>query len=934
MDKRLFLLDAFALIYRAYFALGKTPLYNSKGMNTAAVFGFTNTLVDLIQREKPTHIAVCFDTAAPTKRGEEFTEYKANRQEQPEDITVALPYIRRIIEAFKIPIVECDGYEADDVIGTLAKRSEKDGYKVYMVTPDKDFGQLVSENILQYKPAYQGRPVEILGTEEIKARWEIDDVCKVIDILGLMGDNVDNIPGLPGVGEKTAKKLIQEFGSVETLVVSTDKLKGKLQQTVIDNKELALLSKKLATIDLNVPCEVDEEKLIMEEPDKATLTALFNELEFRTLGKRIIGEEYSVLASDGKQKTLFGEPAASKTNSVKSVAVSSQVRPTVVEKNLANTPHQYVLVDTEEKILDLVSKLKEQKEISFDTESTHADARMADLVGLTFSFREHEGYYVPVPADRDETMKIVSHFKPILEDETKLKIGQNIKYDILLLKSYDVNVKGPMFDTMLAHFVIEPDSRHSMEVLSEDFLRYEMIHIEDLTGKKGKAQANMRDIPVEKIADYAAEDADVTLQLKNCFVPLLKEKDVQEIFDDVEVPLVPVLADMEYEGVKIDKGFLHEYSRQMQKEIDQVETEVYDLAGVKFNLASPKQLGDVLFDKLKIPYPGRKTKTGQYSTDEDTLNKLSHESKIVEKILDYRELTKLKSTYVDALPALINPRTGRVHTDFNQAIAATGRLSSNNPNLQNIPIRTDRGREIRKAFIPRDDEHVILSIDYSQIELRIIAALSEDANMIDFFKKGLDIHTATAARVFGVELKDVDQNMRRNAKAVNFGIAYGQTAFGLSQGLGISRTEAQDIITNYQKQFPGVSRLMANNIQFAREHGYVKTIKGRKRWLRDINSANQTVRSQAERLAINSPIQGSAADMIKLAMINIHKEFRNRKFKSKMTLQVHDELVFDVYEPELKQVKDLVIDKMTHAIELIVPIEVGAGAGKNWLDAH
>ena len=933
MDKRLFLLDAFALIYRAYFGLGKTPLYNSKGINTAAVFGFTNTLVDLIQREKPTHIAVCFDTEAPTKRGEEFAEYKANRQEQPEDITVAIPYIKKIIEAFKIPIVELDGYEADDVIGTMAKRAEKHGYKVFMVTPDKDYGQLVSKNISMYKPAYQGKPVEILGPEEIKAKWEIDDVNKVIDILGLMGDSVDNIPGVPGVGEKTAKKFIQEFGSVEELLKNTDKLKGKMQEKVEQNKEQALLSKKLATIDVNVDVPFDEERLIMEEPDKEKLTELFNELEFRTLGKRIIGEEYSVLATEGKQKDLFGDVAESKTDSAKSVSVSSQVRPTA-EKNASNTPHKYFIVDTEEKILDLVSKLNKQKEISFDTESTHVDATLADLVGMSFSIKEHEGYYVPVPADKKKALKIVSHFKPLLEDETKLKIGQNIKYDALLLKSYDVEVSGPMFDTMLAHFVIDPDSRHNMDVLCENFLRYETIHIEELIGKKGKTQGNMRDVPVEKISEYAAEDADVTLQLKNVFVPMLKEKDVEEIFYEVEVPLVPVLADMENEGVKIDKDFLHDYSKQMQKEIDAVEKEVYELAGVRFNLASPKQLGEVLFEKLKIPYAGKKTRTGQYSTDEDTLNKLSHESKIVEKILDYRELTKLKSTYVDALPALINPRTGRVHTDFNQAVAATGRLSSNNPNLQNIPIRTDRGKEIRKAFIARNDDYVILSCDYSQIELRIIAALSEDQNMIDFFNKGLDIHTATAARVFGVDLKDVTSDMRRNAKAVNFGIAYGQTAFGLSQGLGISRTEAQEIITNYQKQFPGVSRLMANNIQFAREHGYVKTIKGRKRWLRDINSANQTVRSQAERLAVNSPIQGSAADMIKLAMINIHNEFRKKKFKTKMTLQVHDELVFDVYKPELDNVKDLVIDKMIHAIDLIVPIDVGAGVGKNWLDAH
>ncbi len=930
-DKRLFLLDAYALIYRAYFALSKTPFYNSKGMNTTAVFGFTNTLLDLIQREKPTHIAVCFDTAAPTKRTEAFTEYKANRQEQPEDITRSLPYIRKIIEAFKIPIVECDGYEADDVIGTLAKRAEKDGYKVFMVTPDKDYGQLVSENIFMYKPAYLGRPVEVLGEEQIKTRWEIDDVCKVIDILGLMGDSVDNIPGLPGVGEKTAKKLIQEFGSVEVLIENTDKLKGKLQQTVIENKELAILSKKLATIDLQVPCSCDEAQLIMEPPDKERLTELFNELEFRTLGKRIIGDQYSVLHSDGKQKDLFSEAHALKANANAGPAAEVKAPP---ENNVYNTNHEYHLIDTDEKMKDLASLLQEQKEISMDTESTHIDANCAELVGITFSFLPHTGYYVPVSSEREKTIQILGHFKSVLEDESIIKVGQNIKYDILLLKWHGVEVKGQLFDTMLAHFLIEPDQRHTMEILAENYLRYEIIHSEDLLGKKGKGQGSIREVAVEKVTEYSAEDADITLQLKNTFAPLIKEKEVEQLFNEIETPLIPVLAAMEFEGVKIDKEFLYEYSRQMQREIDQVESEVYNLAGVKFNLASPKQLGEVLFDKLMIPYAGKKTKSGQYSTDEETLSKLGNEHEIAKKISDHRELAKLKSTYVDALPALINVRTGRVHTNFNQAIAATGRLSSVVPNLQNIPIRTDRGKEIRKAFIARDDDHILLSCDYSQIELRIIAALSEDENMMTAFKEGLDIHAATAAKVYNVDLSLVSTEMRRNAKAVNFGIAYGQTAFGLAQTLRISRSEAAEIIANYQKQFPGVSRLMSTNIEFAREHGFVTTIKGRKRWLRDINSGNQTVRGQAERLAINSPIQGSAADMIKLAMINIYNEFQKENFKSRMTLQVHDELVFDVYEPELERVKEIVVDKMKTAIELIVPIEVGSGSGKNWLDAH
>lgn len=930
-DKRLFLLDAFALIYRAYFGLSKTPFYNSKGINTTAVFGFTNTLVDLIQREKPTHIAVCFDTAARTNREDDFAEYKANRQEQPEDITIAIPFIRKIIEAFRIPIVELDGYEADDVIGTLAKKAEKDGYKVFMVTPDKDYGQLVSENIFMYKPAYQGRPVEILGPAEIMKKWEIDDVLKVIDILGLMGDSVDNIPGLPGVGEKTAKRLVNEFGSVENLVAHPEMLKGKLQQTVIEQKDLAILSKKLATIITDVPVTATEEELVMEEPDKEELTRLFNELEFRSLGKRIIGEGYSVVGSEAKQKNLFGEEVPSSTSATLGEALTTR---RTAEKNAANTTHTYHLTDSIEKIKQLVATLANQEEFCFDTESTHVDANLAELVGLAISFKTTEAYYIPIPPDRKEAIELLSYFKPLLENESIIKIGQNIKYDMLLLKWYDVEVKGPYFDTMLAHYLIEPDQRHNMDILAENYIGYEPIHIEELIGKKGKNQGNMRDVPVEKVVEYAGEDADITLQLKQLFVPLLKEKEVEPLFTNVEVPLVPVLADMEFEGVKIDKEFLNDYSKQLGKEIVQVEQEVYELAGVRFNLASPKQLGEVLFDKLKIPYQGKKTKTGQYSTDEDTLSKLVNEFEIAKKLQDYREWSKLKSTYVDALPLLINPKTGRVHTSFNQAIASTGRLSSVDPNLQNIPIRTNRGKEIRKAFIARDEEHVLLSCDYSQIELRIIAALSEDENMLDAFKKGLDIHAATAAKVYGVELSMVTSEMRRNAKAVNFGIAYGQSAFGLSQTLGISRTDAKEIIDNYQKQFPGVSQLMAKNIEFAHQHGFVQTVLGRRRYLRDINSANFTVRAQAERLAINAPIQGSAADMIKVAMINIHKEFKKREFKTKMTLQVHDELVFDTHVSELEEVKSIVVELMKNSMPLGVPIEVGAGSGKNWLDAH
>ena len=951
-DKRLFLLDAFALIFRAYFAFSKNPLINSKGLNTSAIQGFTNTLLDLLKKEKPSHIAVCFDTAAPTERHTDFADYKANRQEAPEDLVSNIPYIKDIIHAFNIPLIECDGFEADDVIGTLAKVAEQKGFKVYMVTPDKDYGQLVSENIFIWKPPAFGNAEQILGVNEIKAKWEIERIDQVKDILGLMGDAVDNIPGIPGVGEVTAKKLIKEFDSIENLIVNTDKLKGKLKEKVEEHKDKAILSKKLATIILDVPINWDEHNFDMEEPNREKLAEIFNDLEFRTLGKRILGEKFSVGHAEiiaasktetvssssskteagfktesvsGGQKDLFG-------NSVGEANSEEEKIPTNLN-TIADTEHNYILVDDEKKLNDLLQLLSSSKEFCFDTETTGIDANNAEVVGLSFAVKPKEAFYVPVSADKIEAQNLLEKFRSILEDENIGKVGQNLKYDLLLLKWYNIKVNGKLFDTMLAHYLIEPDMRHGMDYLSETYLNYKPVSIKELIGV-GKKQLSMRDIEVQKVADYAAEDADVTLQLENIFLPKLKENEVEKLFEEVEMPLMNVLCDMEFEGVAIDKIFLNDYSKKLEEEIKITEEKVYKEAGVRFNLSSPKQLGEVLFDRMKIPYEVKKTKTGQYSTDEDTLSRITGDYPIVNDLLDYREFTKLKSTYVDAIPSLINPKTGRVHTSFNQAVAATGRLSSTDPNIQNIPIRTERGREIRKAFIPRNEDYVILSADYSQIELRIIAGLSRDANMLKAFEDGLDIHTATASQVFNVDIKDVTREMRGRAKAVNFGIAYGQTAFGLSQGLKISRTEAKEIIDNYNLKFPGVRQLMSDNIQFAREHGFVQTVLGRRRRLRDINSGNQTVRGFAERNAINAPIQGSAADMIKVAMINIQKEFHKQNFKSKMTLQVHDELVFDAHKSEVDIIIPIIKEKMIHAIELNVPIEVGVGVGTNWLDAH
>ncbi len=942
MQKKLFLLDAFALVFRAYYALIRSPRITSKGRNTNAQFGFTNTLVDLINNQKPTHIAVCFDTHALTERHTDFADYKANRQETPEDILSAVPDIKRIIEGFNIPVIELDGFEADDIIGTLALQAEKEGYEVFMVTPDKDYGQLVSEKIKIYKPPYQGGAIEILGPEEICKKWDIQNISQVIDMLGMMGDAVDNIPGIPGVGEKTAVKLLKEYGNIENVLAAADNIKGALGEKIRNGKEKAIMSKKLATIITNVPVTFHEENFCMKEWNREALTEIFTELEFKSLGKRILGEELQLPAENkaavksGGQMDLFGNVIESKTISTPVATEAQEETYTIVDKNINNTPHQYFLVDNEETLNNLLLVLQKENEICFDTETTNIDANLAELVGMSFAVKPGEAYYVPCSADRNECKLLLKKFQSIFNDKNKTWVGQNLKYDLLLLKWYDAELAGNLFDTMLAHYVIEPDGKRSMDVLSAKYLGYEPVHIVELIGKKGKNQGSMRDVDAEVIKEYAGEDADITLQLKNIFQPQIKSSDVEKVFYEVESPLVKVLTNMEFEGIKVDVDFLNSYSKILDKDAKEAEELVYEQAGVRFNLASPKQLGEVLFEKLKLDPKAKKTKTGQYATGEDILAKLANQHKICNDILTFRELAKLKSTYVDSLPLLINPKTGRVHTSYAQAVAVTGRLSSNNPNLQNIPIRTDRGREIRKAFIPRDENHVLVSADYSQIELRIVAAISGDENMCDAFRTGKDIHTATAAKVFNVEESEVTKEMRYKAKSVNFGIIYGQGAFGLAENLAISRTEAKEIIDNYKKQFPNIQQYMDDTIAFAKENGYVQTLMGRKRWLKDITSANFTVRGFAERNAINSPIQGTAADMIKLAMIKIDEAFKLKQFKSKMLLQVHDELVFDVLIEELDAVKPIILDCMRHALALPnnVPTDAAIGSGVNWLLAH
>lgn len=948
MSKKLFLLDAYALVFRAYYALIRNPRITSKGRNTNAQFGFTNTILELIKNQNPTHMAVCFDTHAPTERHTDFADYKANRQETPEDISSAVPDIKRIIEGLNIPVIAVDGYEADDVIGALAKMAEKQGYEVYMVTPDKDYGQLVSENIKIYKPPYQGGKFEILGPKEVCEKWDISSVDQVIDMLGLMGDAVDNIPGIKGVGEKTAAKLLKEYGTLEKILENADNIKGALGEKIRAGKDAAIMSKKLATILLNVPVEFHEEQFLIKEMNKPALKEIFEELEFKTLGQRILGE--TALPAEGAgpepsgpksstqqvQMDLFGNIIDTAAETIEIKSAETPPSGGGAGKNIHNTPHDYTLVQSDEEIKNLVQYLSSFDEICFDTETTGIDANDAEIVGMSFSVKAGEGFYVFCPADTAETTRRLQFFKPLFEDASKTWVGHNIKYDMLILKWQGIEIAGNTFDSMLANYVIEPDGKNGMDYLSEKFLGYEPVHIEELIGKKGKGQGSMRDVEPEKIKEYAAEDADITLQLKNILLPKLKEKEVEKVFYEVENPLVKVLAAMEFEGIKIDEAFLKEYSKQLEAEAKAAEESVYAQAGVRFNLASPKQLGEVLFDKMQIDPKAKKTKTGQYATGEDVLLKLAANNKIVDDILVFREFTKLKSTYVDALPLMINKRTGRVHTSYAQAVAVTGRLSSNNPNLQNIPIRTERGREIRKAFIPRDADHVLMSADYSQIELRIVAAISGDVNMCEAFRTGKDIHTATAAKVFNVDEKDVTKEMRYKAKSVNFGIIYGQGAFGLAENLGISRTEAKEIIDNYKTQFPNIQKYMDGSIHFAQEHGYVQTLMGRKRWLRDIGSANFTVRAFAERNAINSPIQGTAADMIKMAMIKIQQEFSKHNFKSKMLLQVHDELVFDAHKDEIEIIKPIILNCMQTALALPneVPTDAELGMGVNWLEAH
>ncbi len=943
--KKLYLLDAFALIYRAYFAFNRNPLMNSKGMNVSAIQGFTSTMYDLIRNEKPTHIAVCFDSPGPTNRAVEYPFYKANRQEMPEDLRASLPYIKAVVDAFNIPRIELAGFEADDIVGTIAKKAEKDGFEVYMVTPDKDYGQLVSEHIFMYKPAHLRNPVDILTVDKILKKWDIQRIDQVIDVLGLMGDASDNIPGIKGVGEKTAVKLLKEFDSLENILANADKLKGKLKEKVIAGKEDAIISKKLATIICDVPVDYEPESYILEQPNAEALTEIFRELEFRSLGKRILGDSYELNEGGGspksvnkaapkrsKQLDLFSQVANADTNTINAKILDEAED--AVGKNIDNTDHEYILVDTPEKRADLIKNLLAQKLVSFDTETTGINANEAELVGMSFSYKAHTGYYVPVPADQAVAQAIVDEFKPFFASKKVAKIAQNIKYDMLMLKWYGIEVAGVLYDTMLAHYLIAPDSRHNLNLLSETYLKYTPVSIESLIGKKGKKQLSMRDIAVERVAKYASEDADLALQLHEKFTPSIQDESIYKIYQNIEMPLVPVLTEMEYNGVALDVNFLNEYAAEIREELLGIRSSIFKEAGTEFNLDSPKQLGTVLFDRMGITYKGKKTKTGQYSTNEATLEKLSADNPIISTILDYRQLTKLNSTYVEALPKLINSKTGRIHSSFNQAVAATGRLSSNNPNLQNIPIRTERGRKVRKAFIPRNDDFILFAADYSQIELRLMAAMSEDENMLHAFREGLDIHSATAARVYGVELAEVDTEMRRKAKMVNFGIIYGITAFGLSQRLNIKRGEAKEIIEEYFKQYPSISKFMETSVEKAKKVGYAETVLGRRRYLKDINSANHTVRQFAERNAVNAPIQGSAADMIKVAMIHIHDEMQKRQLKSKMVLQVHDELVFDTHRSELEELKALVEDKMKNAMPLNVPIEVGMDTGANWLEAH
>ena len=934
---KLFLIDAYALIYRSYYAFIKNPRINSKGMNTSAIFGFINSLEDVLKRENPTHIAVGFDPKGPTFRHEAYEQYKAQRQETPEDIRKSVPFIKDIIEAYNIPILEVPRYEADDVIGTVAKQAEKEGFEVYMMTPDKDYGQLVSEHIFMYRPRFGG-DYEIMGVPEVLGKYGLTSVDQVIDLLGLMGDSSDNIPGCPGVGEKTAQKLLTEFGTIENLLENTDKLKGSLQKKVTENMEQIRFSKFLATIKTDVPIQFDAAKCIREKMNEERLVEIYTELEFRTFINRMGGEPEKV-------KTEFkAAPAPAKTGTRKKAVPAGPIQgslfeefatePTAVSKystlaNLKSTPHTYHLVDTEEKRIELGRFLDEQDFFAFDTETDGIDPLKAGLVGMSFAVKENEAWYVPVPARREEADKVLAHFSPALQNPKSLKIGQNIKFDILVVRKYGIRVAGPLFDTMIAHYLLNPELRHGMDYLAETYLKYTTVRIEELIGPRGRKQISMRDVPVTQVAEYAAEDADITLKLKNYFAPCLEKEGLESLFYDIEMPLIYVLAEMEYTGVTLDTVALKQSSEELTAALKKLEKEIYELAGMKFNINSARQVGEVLFDHLKIEEKARKTKTGSYSTSEEILEKMRSKHPVVEKLLEYRGLKKLLSTYIDALPELINPETGKIHTSYNQAVTSTGRLSSTNPNLQNIPVRDELGREIRKAFTAENEDCIFFSADYSQIELRIMAHLSQDAHMIEAFRSGADIHAATAAKIYGIPVEEVTSDMRRKAKTANFGIIYGISVFGLAERLNIPRAESKELIEGYFKTYPDIRAYMDESIEVAKE-----TIYKRKRFLPDINSHNAIVRGYAERNAINAPIQGSAADIIKVAMVRIFNRFETEGLKSKMILQVHDELNFNVYKDELEKVKQIVLDEMENAIKLQVPLIADCGEGVNWLEAH
>lgn len=1001
--KKLFLLDAFALIYRAHFAFNKNPRINSKNVNTSAVFGFMNALLEVLTKEKPTHLGVAFDSPKKTFRHEQFPLYKATRQSQPEDITTAIPYIRQIIEAMQIPLLMLDGYEADDVIGTMAGRAADAGFEVFMMTPDKDYGQLVAEHVYIYKPAFMGKPAEKQGVADICERWGIERIDQVTDMLGLIGDSVDNIPGIPGIGEKTAQKLIADFGSLENLIANADKLKGKLKENVVTYAEQGILSKQLATICLDVPLDFEEHNLLLTEYDKPRLTALMDDLEFRQMKGKLGLDNVSSQPLPSQFMTpipssLPGKVAGGNAGQMDLFAAGPREAPTIATpsgasdlpfifddvapaetQNSASLPpdgtpiegtqpdslaetepadaipsggetqhsaslqprqtiysvrHDYRLVDTPELMASLAHYLSLQTAFCFDSETTSVDAVEAELVGLSFAYRPGEAFYVPVPADPEQAQAVVDVFRPALENTAIEKIGQNLKYDITVLKKYGVVVQGTLFDTMLAHYLIEPEQRHNMDFMAMTYLNYQPVSIEELIGKKGKGQLTMREVAVPQVVEYAGEDADITLQLRNTFAPRLQRDGLATLFAGVEMPLVPVLADLELEGIRIDTTALAELSGTLDVDMKLVQQEIFEIAGQTFNIGSPKQLGEILFEKLNLDPNAKKTRTGQYATGEEILSRLEAEHEIARKILDYRELIKLKNTYVDALPLLISPRTGRIHTSFNQAVASTGRLSSANPNLQNIPIRTPRGQEIRKAFVPRSDEFLIMSADYSQIELRIMAAFSGDETMLTAFNNGVDIHTQTASKVFHVDLEGVTGDMRRKAKMVNFGIIYGISAFGLAQRLKIPRKEAAQIIEDYFAGFPAVKGFIEQSIEKARGCGYAETLLGRRRYLRDINSRNQTDRLFAERNAVNAPIQGSAADMLKIAMIRIHEFMNREKLQSKMILTVHDELVFDAHRAEIDLLRENVAEIMQTAVPMAVKMETGIGVGENWLVAH